>query len=180
LRFNTDKLEIDEILFDDCMITDIAHDGYGMIVFGKAQTRVGLVSVTKSTLTEMGSLMQLNDGIEKVVMDQCIVYNNTFATKNYYRIDKQPGAISVTNTIFAGSNNGQKLNATYSNYSTYFLFTSSYMTSDIIIDRYGFTDITPYSGTSEDLFVDPANGDFHLKSTAKFPGKETAGDPRWW
>ena len=180
LRFNTDKLEIDEILFDDCMITDIAHDGYGMIVFGKAQTRVGLVSVTKSTLTEMGSLMQLNDGIEKVVMDQCIVYNNTFATKNYYRIDKQPGAISVTNTIFAGSNNGQKFNATYSNYSTYFLFTSSYMTSDIIIDRYGFTDITPYSGPSEDLFVDPASGDFHLKSTAKFPGKETAGDPRWW
>ncbi|WP_455585363.1 DUF5123 domain-containing protein [Bacteroides sp.] len=180
VRFNTDKLDIDEVSFEDCLISDIAHDGYAMIVFGKAQTRVGLVSITKSTLTEMGSLMQINDGVEKVVMDQCIVYNHTFGTGNFYRIDKQPGEIAVTNTIFAGSNGGKKFNATYSNYSTYFLFTSCYVTSDVVTDRYTFTDSTPYSGTSEELFVDPVNGDFHLNPNAKFPGKETAGDPRWW
>lgn len=180
VRFNKDKLEIDEVSFEDCLITDIGQGGYGLIVFGKVQTRVGLISITKSTLTEMGSLMQINGGTEKVTMDQCLVYNNAFATGNFYRIDKQPGEISVTNTIFAGKNAGKKLNATYSNYSTYFPFTSCYVTSDMVIDRYGFTGSTPYEGTSEELFVDPANGDFHLKPTAKFPGKETAGDPRWW
>lgn len=180
VRFNTDKLEIEEVSFDDCLINDVAQGGYGLIVFGKAQTRVGLVSITRSTLTEMGCLMQINGGTEKVVMDQCIVYNNTFAAGNFYRMDKQPVEISVTNSIFAGPNAGKKFNATYSNYSTYFLFTSCYVTSDVVTDRYGFTDSTPYSGTSEELFADPANGDFHLKPTAKFPGKETAGDPRWW
>ncbi len=36
-----------------------------------------------------------------------------------------------------------------------------------------------YSGSSTDLWVDPANGDFKLKATT-FPGKGVAGDLRWY
>ncbi|MBR0188611.1 MAG: DUF5123 domain-containing protein, partial [Prevotella sp.] len=34
--------------------------------------------------------------------------------------------------------------------------------------------------TSEELFEDPQNGDFHLKKGVIFKGKKVAGDPRWW
>ena len=53
-----------------------------------------------------------------------------------------------------------------------------YTTSD-----WGSTVIIPgaisYSGSSTDLWVDPANGDFRLKATT-FPGKGIAGDLRWY
>ena len=43
-----------------------------------------------------------------------------------------------------------------------------------------FEEITRIKQSSDDLFVDPLNGDFHIKPGAGFAGTGNAGDPRWY
>lgn len=54
------------------------------------------------------------------------------------------------------------------------------MTSDFPEGKTQFFNITHLTQSSEDLFVDPKNGDFHFKEGVVFAGKGKAGDPRWW
>jgi hypothetical protein len=48
------------------------------------------------------------------------------------------------------------------------------------IKDYEFANITLFQGTTEDLFVDPANKDFRINPESGFGGMGTAGDPRWF
>ena len=93
----------------------------------------------------------------------------------------------IENCIFAGANNGQTVNAYRSNYgsgvSVPTFERGNYKTTDLIENTNAnqtFTGITevPYSAT--ELFVDPVNGNFRIKSGGDFKGKGVAGDPIWW
>ena len=54
---------------------------------------------------------------------------------------------------------------------------NSYCASDFYKSK-GFPNITILDYTSDKLFVDPANADFHfISGTLDNSG---AGDPRWW
>lgn len=179
VRVSAKDLEFDSVTFDDCLIDHVANGGYGFIVFGAEQKRIGLISITNCTFTEMGCLIEQRGGAVKILMDKCTVYNNTFAAGNFFRMEKQPGEVTVTNTIFAGCNNNKPISSGYKDYKAFLSFNTCYRTSDFVEDKNKFTDITPYDGTSEQLFVDPTNGDFHLEPGAKFAGEGKAGDPRW-
>ncbi|MGV8092255.1 MAG: hypothetical protein AB2L24_10370 [Mangrovibacterium sp.] len=50
----------------------------------------------------------------------------------------------------------------------------------MVINKYGFADITLFNRTTYDLFVDPDNKDFTVKPDSGFGGRGTAGDPRWF
>lgn len=56
----------------------------------------------------------------------------------------------------------------------------SYKTNDLIEDSRPLDDITVVNLDIYGLFVDPANGDFHIKQGAGFAGTGVAGDPRWF
>lgn len=180
VRITAEGLTFNSVIFDNCMVDHTANDGYGFIVFGKEQKSIELISVTNCTFTEMGTLIEQRGGAKKIFMDKCIVYNNTFAAGNFFRMEKQPVEITVTNTIFAGSNNNKPVSSGYKDYKAFLSFGSCYRTSDFVEDKNKFTDITLHEGTSDALFVDPAHGDFQLKPGAKFSGEGKAGDPRWW
>jgi hypothetical protein len=181
VRPNNTALDIEAIRFNNCIIQNVGVSGYGFVNMGVDVANVGLLSITNSTLTEIGSdrLFHLKGGVKQVVVDKVTLCNYVSKSGQIFRFDTAPGAISVTNSIFGGTNGGNKINAGNSNY-TYLEFYGCFITSDLVVNTIPFTNITALSITSEDLFADPRNGDFHLKDGVRFAGEGKAGDPRWW
>lgn len=180
IRLTTAGLTIGSINISNCTISNIGKGGYGMINISKPES-IGKISITSSTLIDLGEqMLQTNDGVGSIIVNKCTFYNNSLAMNQIFKFDKQPTSILVTNSIFSGPNNGAKVNSGYNNYSTFLLFNLCYQTSDFVTNANAFTNISSYSGTSNDLFVDPINGDFHIKSGASFAGRGVAGDPRWY
>ncbi len=182
IRFNTTNLEIEKIKVNDCIMENIATGGYGVVNTPKsAQKSIGLFSITNSTLVNMGSdfILQINDGWQSIVIDKCTFYS-TGGGKGLFRFDMNPESVSVTNTIFAGANNGNEFNAGSKNYDI-LDFNSCYKTNDMKVStKTPFLNIEEVPYASEEFFVNPAEGDFHIQSGVNFGGLEKAGDPRWY
>ncbi len=182
IRFNTTNLEIEKIKLNNCILEDIATGGYGFLNTPKsAQKNVALFSLTNSTLVNMGSdwFLQINAGWHSIVIDKCTFYS-TGGGKGLFRFDANPDAVAVTNCIFAGANKGSEFNAGSKNYAI-LDFATCYKTNDMKVStKTPFLNIEDIPYSSEEFFLDPANGDFHLKSGVSFGGMEKAGDPRWY
>src|SRR5690606_27394921 len=107
------------------------------------------------------------------------IYNQTKALTQLVRLDKNnlPSTFEAFNNIISGSNNGTQLKSFSLIYDG--SFAGSYRTNEMSIGQ-EFPNITVFQGSAEDLFVDPANGNFRIKSESGFGGRGTAGDPRWF
>ena len=173
----TNGLSVESISIDNCIISKVSQSGYAVICDEKEQEKVGEISITNTTLKEIGMLLRTNKGVQSVVIDRCTFYNHTFGTGNMFRIDAQPTEMTVTNLILAGDNAGMEFGC-YKNYD-YLDFSTCYITNELAQAKYGFTNVITFAGTAEDLFVAPENGDFHIKPNVNFGGKGKAGDPRW-
>jgi hypothetical protein len=181
IRPNNTALDIDAIRFNNCLIQNVGISGYGFVNMGVDAANLTLLSITNSTITEIGSdrLFHLKGGVKQVTLDKVTLLNYTSKSAQIFRFDTAPAAITVTNSIFGGTNGGNKINAGNSNYA-YLEFYGCFITADLLVNTIPFTNITTLPLTSEDLFADPLNGDFHLKPGARFAGEGKAGDPRWW
>jgi len=181
IRFNTRNLEIEKIKINDCVVEDVATGGYGFINTPKnAQKNINIFSITNSTMINIGSdfMLQINKGWNTIVIDKCTFYNNC-GCKGLFRFDAAPTSVSVTNTIFSGINNGNEFNAGSKSYD-YLDFNSCYKTNDVKVGKNKFKNIEDIPYSSEDFFMAPADGDFHIKTGISFAGLEKAGDPRWY
>lgn len=145
---------------------------------GGDQAAVNKISMSKCTLKECGTwINSKKKGLQSISIDKCTVYNHAYGVTNMFRFDAQPASVVVTNTILSGDNAGQPFGM-YKNYD-YIDFSSCYITKDLTQGKYGFTNIVQYAGFTEELFVNAAQGDFHIRAIANFNGKKEAGDPRW-
>ena len=128
-----------------------------------------------------------NISIENVTFYKT-VGSNSATPDNRFLIDggnNGPLNISIKNCILGsvrgvGNERGFRMNAAGT-----FTSTGNYATTDwtTIADGsqtppFQNVTVTTYSGPCTSLFVDPENGDFHIKDSS-FAGKSTAGDPRW-
>jgi hypothetical protein len=181
VRPNNANIDIEAIRFNNCTINNVGVSGYGFINMGVDVVNIGLISLTNSTVTEIGSdrLFHLKGGVKQVVVDKITLCNYESKSGQVFRFDTQPGSITVSNSIFGGTNGGSKINAGNSNY-TYLEFYGCFITADLVVNTIPFANATTLSMTSEELFADPRNGDFHLKAGVRYPGEGKAGDPQWW
>lgn len=124
--------------------------------------------------------MDLRVQTDKVTFTQSIFCNYDINMPKLLRLDKQPKEITVTGVIFTGDNKGGKMNSGNSDYSKYLSFAGCYLTSDFQENDKKFTDAQILKISSEELFENPKNGNFHFKPEAKFEGDGKVGDPRWW
>ena len=93
----------------------------------------------------------------------------------------KPSQVSIQNLILGGPNGGAKINDTNGTYSNIPIsYTGSYKTNDMIVDVRPFNGIAVVPTTIYGLFVNPANGDFHIKEGVGFAGTGVAGDKRWF
>jgi hypothetical protein len=182
VRLNHEELDVDYVRISNCIIKNVGVSGYGFINMGKNIVRLGELSIKNSTIMDFGSdrLMQLQGGVLNLIIDKSTLCNFTSKSVEVFRFDKQPGNITVTNSIFTGNNGGSKINAGRNDYSAYLEYPSCYITSDLVVNTNPFTNAISLELTSEDLFINPQNGDFHFKEGVSFNGRGKAGDPRWW
>ena len=174
------------IIFDNCILDRIG--GWGVVNVGGSAAIVDSISFTNSTLVDLSTqLMDVRVAIKKIVIESCTFYNQNAGLSQLLRFDtnKLPLQLVTNNNIITGTNNGAKVNATsydHANFGLAVSFAGSYRTNELQIERASrdFSEITIFDGTADDLFVDPANKDFHIKSGNGFGGRGTAGDPRWF
>lgn len=183
LYINNDNVTFRNILIDDCIVYNVGTSGYGMLNVGKSSTTMESIVLTNSTFVEIGDqTMDLRCLIDLFKFDRCIFCNYTTKLQKWIRADNKraPKEAQVTNSIFCGPNGGQKMNAGYNDYSGWLEFSGCYLTSDFPEDARPFTNAMHLNITTDELFADPQNLDFHLKDGVTFKGKGQAGDPRWW
>lgn len=173
-------IDVDNVIVDDCIIFNVAVSGYGFYNTGKSDMSLKKLSITNTTMREIGDqLGDIQGKHDMVIIDYVTFCNYTTGLPKLIRWRNAPGGMQMTNNIFTGTNNDAALEAIYN--TTYQMdFTSCYKTNEWTWKNYPFTNITEVNMSGEELFVDPRNGDFHIKDGARFAGANKAGDPRWW
>lgn len=180
IRTNSGDLEVEGIAINNCFIKNVGLSGYGLLNIGKLKS-LSTISITNTTLLNIGDqIMDLRVQTDKVTFTQSIFCNYDINMPKLLRLDKQPKEITVTGVIFTGDNKGGKMNSGNSDYSKYLSFAGCYLTSDFQENDKKFTDAQILKISSEELFENPKNGNFHFKPEAKFEGDGKVGDPRWW
>ena len=177
IKLNDAATIVNRINFSDCTIINMGVGGYGFL---NINSDLSELSITNCTLREIGDqLAEIKTEVDMVNMDRCIFCNYTTGIQKIWRINTPPLEMSVTNCIFAGTNGGQKVNSGYGDYD-YIDYLGSYMTADMMENDKPFRNINKIEMTSDELFVDPRNGDFHIKEGVIFPGDGAAGPSKWW
>lgn len=185
VRLNN-AVNVNRIEFDNCRIHK--NGGWGVVNVGGSEAIVDSIKFTNSTLTDLATqLMDVRVAVKKIAVENCTFYNQHASMAQLLRFDtnRLPLAFVGSNNIIAGTNSGAKLNATsydHANFSLPVSFAGSYRTNEFEIERdsRGFADITLFSGSAADLFVDPDADDFRIKPGNGFGGRGTVGDPRWF
>ncbi len=183
VRLQNAAMTVEKIKVNNCYIYNTG--GYGVFnTAASATLTLDSLILTNSTLHEIGTqLMDVRCVTKEINVSYCTFFNNTSKLSQLMRFDTNylPLTVSVNKSIFSGPNGGTLAKSTAGNYSGLLItFGSSYKTSDFKEGAPAFTDIMNYSGTAYNLFVDPDNGDFHIKPGAGFAGTGSVGDPRYW
>ncbi|WP_187263729.1 DUF5123 domain-containing protein [Pontibacter beigongshangensis] len=184
VRLGNNQMDMNKVLFDNCLINNIG--GYGVVNVGGGNVQLDSIVFQNSTLTELSTqLMDVRTAVPYIYIGNCTFYNVTNALSQLLRFDTNalPLSVQTEANILAGNNAGAKINSLSFDMTTTGLnvsFGGSYITNELIINRYDFASITLFNGSSNDLFVDPGNKNFAVKPESGFGGRGTAGDPRWW
>lgn len=180
IRANTDKTSIERININNCFIKNVGLSGYGLLNIGKLKS-LGSIIIEKSTLFNIGDqVMDVRLQVDEIRFTQSTFCNYTVNMPKVLRLDKQPKNITVTGVIFTGNNAGGKINSGNGDYTNYLSFAGCYLTSDLIENTRKFNDAKILEISSEELFMDSYNGDFHFNPQVRFEGDGKVGDPRWW
>lgn len=188
-RLQTSGTVLSNYIINNCIIDSISN--YGIIAVDNAGAKADNISVTNSTIykAERGIISSKpTQGSTSVLIDKCtfnetplinqsssfIVDYNTFNVTN---------GVTISNCIFGrGKTNGDsvKVRDIRVGGATTINSSNNYATADRIEfdPAFALTPVIAYAGTSFDLWIDPSAGNFKFADNV-FPGKSTAGDPRW-
>ena len=176
--------QINTISINKCLIDSIG--GYGVVTCDNTASTIQNVSLTNSTISDAQKVLTSKSNAVSVWIENCTFY---YAPQNpNYFLDY--GALAVTsgitlkNNIFGAGKPSAAAPPVLTvggfrpatiNITSAGNFRTSDLTYVTLTDLPGLTD---YTGTSAALFKNPALDDFTIIDS-KFPGKSTAGDPRW-
>ncbi len=186
VRLQSATPTIGSLIFDNCVVSNIGDNGgSGTYAFIHIQSgKVNNIKIVNSTISKIGySIILHNAGnSESVVIQSCTFYNiigntryfidyNTFSVTTTFDIRDNILAKTLSSANPPSSrgirNAGVKPNAI-----------NTFQTSDFVTSSNPISGVTAYDKTSDDLFVNPTEGNFTIKDQS-FPGKTDAGDPRW-
>ena len=173
------KGSIGSINIDNCVLTDIGS--YGVLqtkVSGFTLNSVSLSNSTVNTLSAGGVLVTQQDNVH-ISIDACTFYNCVATGKSFIDINKMSNVtVDVKNTII-GQLYSYTAESTIKATSVKGIATTTnlFTTTDCPYNSgYEWGEILSVSST--ELFVNPAEGDFHIQSASQ-SSVTGAGDPRW-
>ncbi|MCH5600218.1 DUF4957 domain-containing protein [Niabella ginsengisoli] len=166
--------------------------GYGVITVDDATATVNNISFNNSTMYNIDKLItSKNNSSGKIILSNSTFYNTVLSPNfiiDYNGTTLYPqGGVEFSNIILGRAKGTNANPPTYDirgirvNAATILTSSNNFTTSDFAwrIDVSAMLpDYTGYNKTSTDIFADPANANFTIKDNG-FPGKTTAGDPRW-
>ncbi|MGJ7030287.1 DUF4957 domain-containing protein [Niabella hirudinis] len=208
-------INIDELLFDNCIIHDLRGvtrfrgaitigqysiensivynvGGYGVVTIDDATAKVTNFTFNNSTLYNADKLFtSKNNMAGKIVVSNSTFYNAILSPN--YIIDFNgttlypAGGIDFNNIVLGRARGTNATPPVYdirgirANPAVVITSGNNFTASDFVW-RSDASAILPgyttYTKSSTDIFLSPDNGIFIIKDNG-FPGKETAGDPRW-
>lgn len=180
-------IRITNLTIDNCIITNQGAGDYACFYWNNAAYTVENFSLRNTTMnTALHNVMDFrNSNMSNIDIEDCTFYN--IIGKDRYFLDCQniAPAIRMTNLIFAKANTAVITDGAWTSTSKGLRSNSTptisevYFTADFVFGSNAFSPTYNYSNVSEDLFTDPANGNFLIKDSS-FGGKYNAGDPRWY
>lgn len=173
------KGSIGSINIDNCVLTDIGS--YAVVqtkVSGFTLNSISLSNSTVSTVNAGGVLITQQDNVN-ISIDACTFYNCVTSGKSFIDINKMSNVtVDVKNTIIGqlySYASGSTIKAT--SVKDIATTTNLFTTTDCPYNSgYEWGEMLDVSST--ELFVNPAEGDFHIQS-ANQSDVAGAGDPRW-
>ncbi|WAC40338.1 DUF5123 domain-containing protein [Pedobacter sp. SL55] len=180
----SNNITINKLIVNRCVVSDIGVNGstgtYAFITATTATCKFNNITLTNSTFKEIGYGLIVHSAAPSVAV---AIENNTFYNvigNGRYLIDYSTQVVSSSYTFksniigktYAPANTGRGMRG-----GTTPVAESNYLTTDAVISANPIPQITNYSGTSLDLFTDPAAGDFKIKDNT-FAGRSSVGDPR--
>lgn len=183
-------MSANSIVFNNCIVKDIGN--YSLANFASATVnKLKTAQFTNCTFISLTSqLADFRTKLDLIEVSNCTFYNNSTANKmsQLFRFTDNanlPTTLLIERCLFAGNNGGTPLQSFYGNYTNLaqFTFSTSYRTNDLNTSTStgkAFTGLNIISLSSLDLFTDPSNDIFTLKTGVSFPGQGVVGDPRWW
>lgn len=184
---------LNNISMNNCIVSDIRD--YGIVNIGVATWKFSTLAMTNSTFYKCQKfiLTSSTTPAKSILISDCTLNEET-ALNNKIIVfpatvtGNVTDGITIANTIIG---RGWDMAGTATTYgidpidglvSTNFNVSNSYATSDYTLTASGtpipgFPNAT-YSKTMNDLWVNPANGDFNFKDLS-FAGTKNSGDPRW-
>lgn len=170
---------IGSINIDNCVLTDIGS--YAIVqtkVSGFTLNSISLSNSTISTVNAGGVLITQQDNVN-ISIDACTFYNCVTSGKSFIDINKMSNVtVDVKNTIIGqlySYTSGSTIKAT--SVKDIATTTNLFTTTDCPYNSgYEWGEMLNVSST--ELFVNPAEGDFHIQSASQ-SDVAGAGDPRW-
>lgn len=184
VRLQGGTTTINNFLITNSIIDSIGD--YGVLNVDNASCKIENMIIKNSTIARSNFLIKSSkntNGSSSILIDACTFYKapsgNTILI-DYNTINVTNG-VTISNCIFSiGKNNSGNTSPKGIRVGTSTIINTSgnYSTSDYVNSGNAIPSVTAYARPSTDLFSNPLTGDFTIKDMG-FPGKSTAGDPRW-
>ena len=176
IRLQGDAATFGTINIDNCVVTNIGAGGYAVFRIDNAAYTIGSINITNSTFNNVSHnfIQAKKCNLSEVNLTGCTFYNVPNASDRYLvDADGNNTNVKVESTIF-GMIGGKGIRTKGTT-----TILNVFLTSDCNFTGNNFNaDITNVSLTSEELFADPANGDFTLQNNNII--RLGIGDPRWY
>ncbi len=180
----SNTINVGKVVVNNCVVNDIsAGQTYAFIHTNAANAIINNIAITNSTFynVRLGLVLHnqrpsLSLNVSNCTMND-ISDNSDRALIEYNA--QSAGTFTFLNNIIGKvkSNNNTARGIRISG-SSVTVSSDNYITNDYIVGSNPIGGVTTYSGASSALFEDPDTGNFRFKD-ASFPGRTTAGDPRW-
>lgn len=185
VRLQSGNTTVSDFVVDNCIIDSIA--GYGVITVDNVTCKAENISITNTTIYKAEKVVTSRQNSNSVLIENCTV--NEAPRAGNYLVDYSTSGtnnvtsgITITNCIFGSPKNFEVgVRGIRAGTSTSVIATNNYATSD-----YSLAATTPlpipnlimYTKPSTQVWESPLTGNFRIIDPA-FPGRNTAGDPRW-
>jgi hypothetical protein len=189
VRIKGGTVTIDNFEINNCIIDSVA--GYGIINVDVTSAKVNNILIQNSTIYKAEKFITSKNNSNSVLVENCtlneVPYGGNFLIDYSAKINNVTTTFDVTSpigikNIIIGIGKDKAGNRTGKVYqvgpNTSFDVSGTYATSDRLISGTDLPSIISYTKPSTELWKDPANGDFTIIDSG-FPGKSSAGDPRW-
>lgn len=156
--------------------------GWGLLNVGSDDNIVNSINVTNCTLTEISTRFADVRVSTEINFGNVTCVNIDMGMGHLWRFDNnRPVQVSIEDCILGGPNGGVPLDDTNGDYDNINItYNSTYKTNDLMINSRPLQEIVEVPLDIYGLFVDPENGNFHIKEGVGFAGTGVAGDPRWF